>query len=87
MKKDTRAEYDRRDQVLRCLSDEEVASVSTAETLARLPDGDEYLDLAQLDRGVLLSGPSNVPMGRVLPKRAVQPATWRKILQQLDHRT
>jgi hypothetical protein len=52
--------------------------------LARLPDGDEYIDLAQLDRGVLLAGPSNVPMGRILPKRAVLPATWRKILAEMN---
>jgi hypothetical protein len=84
MKKDPRAEYETRDRVLRCLSDDEVASVSTAETLARLPDGDEYIDLAQLDRGVLLAGPSNVPMGRILPKRAVLPATWRKILAEMN---
>ena len=43
-----RSQYVTRDSILKLLSDDEVASVSTAETAARLTDGDEYLDLEHL---------------------------------------
>ena len=52
MKSDMRTENIARESVLKLLSDDEVASVSTAEAAARLLDGEEYLDLGQLDRGV-----------------------------------
>jgi len=65
------------------LSDEEVARVSTAETAARLLDGDEYLDLEQLGDGVRHAQSTPTPMGRVLPRSAVHQDTWNKILSQL----
>jgi len=52
MNNDLRTETVTRDNVLKLLSDDEVASVSTAETAPRLLDGEEYLDLEHLDRGV-----------------------------------
>jgi len=79
----TRSEYLTRDRVLKLLSDQEVASVSTAETADRLADGDEYLDLEHLHDGVQRAGSSAAPMGRVLPKKAIHESTWDKILQQL----
>ena len=48
-----------------------------------LSDGDEYLDLGQLDRGVCLAAGISAPMGCVVSKRAVREATWSKILSQL----
>jgi hypothetical protein len=83
MKNDQRAEYVTRDSVLKLLSDDEVAKVSTAETAARLADGDEYLDLEHIDRGVQRAGGTATPMGRVLPRKAVHADTWSKILTQL----
>jgi hypothetical protein len=83
MKSDERTEYVTRDSILKLLSDDEVAKVSTAETVARLLDGDEYLDLEQLDRGVQRAGGAVTPMGRVLPKNAVHANTWSKILTLL----
>ncbi|MGO8992944.1 MAG: hypothetical protein ACLQVI_06425 [Polyangiaceae bacterium] len=82
MTSEKRSEYLTRDSVMKLLSDAEVASVSTAETALRVADGDEYLDLEQLDRGVL-RGPTATPMGRVLPRKAVREATWSAILTQL----
>jgi hypothetical protein len=73
-----------RENILRLLSDHEVASVSHLEATARLLDGEEYLDLEQLGQGVRNDfGTTNTPMGHVLPRRAVHPATWDKILEQV----
>jgi len=72
-----------RHNILGMLSDDEVASVSTAETAMGLSDGDEYLDLEQLDRGVCLAAGISGPMGCVLSRRAVRETTWSKVLTQL----
>jgi hypothetical protein len=79
----SRTEYVTRDHILKLLSDEEVARVSTAETATRLTDGDEYLDLEKLHQGVRRAGGGAIPMGRVLPRKAVHADTWDKILKQL----
>ena len=81
MTNEKRTEYLTRDSILKLLSDEEVARVSNAEAGARLLDGDEYLDLEQLDKGVRRA--LGTSMGRVLPRKAVQESTWSKILTQL----
>jgi predicted transcriptional regulator len=83
MKTDARTEYLTRDSILKLLSDEEVAKVSMAETAVRLLEGDEYLDLEQLEQGVRRAGGAATPMGRVLPKNAVHANTWNKILMVL----
>jgi len=82
MKNDKRSEYVTRDSILRLLTDDEVAKVTTAETAARLADGAEYLDLEHVDQGVQRESASrtNAPMGRVLPRQAVHEKTWKKIL-------
>lgn len=83
MKSDMQTENVTRESVLKLLSDDEVASVSTAETAARLLDGEEYLDLGQLDRGVQQATRSATVMGHALPRRAVHKDTWSKILTLL----
>ncbi len=83
LKNDKQTEYATRDSILQLLSDDEVARVSTAETAARLADGDEDLDLKQLDQGVRHAQGTATPMGRVLPRKAVHANTWSKILTQL----
>ena len=83
MKIDERAGYVTRDSILKLLSDEEIARVSTAETAAGLAEGDEYLDLEHLDQGVRCAGGTAAPMGRVLPRNAVHTNTWSNILTQL----
>ena len=73
--------YQRRHAVLALLSDEEVARVSTWESEPRLADGEEYIDLARPERGALRAQPSSgVVMKDVLPRAAVSPETWSKIL-------
>jgi nucleotide-binding universal stress UspA family protein len=86
MKNDKRIEYETRDGILKLLTDQEVARVSTAETAAHLSPGDQYLDLEQLALGVKQAGDAGgttTPMGRILPRKAVQEDTWAKILAQL----
>jgi hypothetical protein len=83
MKTETRNDYMTREAVLKLLSPDEVAKVSTAETAKSLPDGEEYLDLEQLERGVLKASGKAPPMGRVLPRKAVEEQTWQKVLTQL----
>jgi hypothetical protein len=82
MKPSKRSEYLTRDGVLKLLSDDEVASVCTAETADHLADGEEYLDLAHLDLGVRRAAVAT-PMGRVLPRKAVHEGTWGKIMASL----
>ena len=76
-------QYVTRDSILKMLSEEEVDRVSTAETAVRLSDGDEYVDLEQLDRGVQRASGAKTDMGRVLPRKAVLDATWSKIVTEL----
>lgn len=77
------ANYITRDRVLKMLSDNEIAHVSTAETEPRLTDGDEYIDLEQLEQGVLRARVVPTPVGRVLPRKAVHDTTWTKIVAEL----
>ncbi|HPH30141.1 MAG TPA: hypothetical protein PLA87_25020, partial [Pseudomonadota bacterium] len=53
----------KRNDLLKLLSDNEVASVSLAETAVQLSDGDEYLDLSNLDKGVRSARKETIPMG------------------------
>jgi hypothetical protein len=87
MKNDERSAYVTRETILKLLSNDEVAKVSMAETAARLPDGDEYIDLEHLERGVQRAGGSPTPMGHVLSKKSVHPETWVKILAELAGRS
>ena len=84
MKTTKRSEYLTRNDILKQLTDVEVTHVSTAETAAHLADGDEYLDLDQLERGVQQACGAIAPsMGRLLPKKALPVATWKKLISLL----
>ena len=88
MKKDTGVELATRESILKQLSDAEVARVCTAETQNQLASGEEFLDLKHLERGVRRARPpagvlSTVAMARVLPRSALDEATWTKIVAQL----
>lgn len=73
-----------RDTILKLLSDEENAKVSTAEAASGLTEGQEYLDLEQLDQGVQRAkASSKMDMGHIIPRSSVRDATWTKILSQL----
>ena len=79
-----RAELVARETILKLLSDDETARVSTAEAAGTLIDGAEYLDLEHIDKGIQrATGATNVTMGHVLPRRAVTAGTWTKILAHL----
>ena len=79
-----RAEHVTRDTILKLLSNEEIARVSTAETASGLSEGEEYLDLEHLDQGVQRAkAATKVTMGHILPRSAVRDETWSKILAQL----
>jgi hypothetical protein len=83
MTTDQRTEFVTRNSILKLLADDEVGKVSMDETAPGLVDGDEYLDLEQLEQGVQGAGKDATPMGRVLPRKSVHPTTWRKILALL----
>lgn len=83
MKSEQRRHYLVRAGMLKLLSHEEVASVSTAEPADQLGEGDEYIDLKHIDRGVCRARGVTPPMARVLDRKAVKEATWTKIVQQL----
>jgi len=78
-----RTELVARHSILTLLANDEAASVSMAETAIALSPGDEYLDLAQLDRGVRRVAGSSAVLCNVLPRGAVCEATWRKVLTEL----
>jgi hypothetical protein len=83
MKADERVTYITRESILQLLSEDEVASVSTAERVARLSAGDEFVDLDHLDDGVRRAGAATPPLGHLLPKKAVREGTWTNILAHL----
>ena len=76
MEKASPMDYSAADKILKLLTDDEVAKVSTAESAAKLSDGDEYIDLESLRSGVQRAEGAKTPMGRVLPKSAVHASTW-----------
>lgn len=80
----TRAEMTTRDIVLMLLDDEELARATTSENKPRLLDGDEYVELDHLDRGVRRAHGSRTPMHRVIPRWSVHPTTWDLILSKLS---
>jgi hypothetical protein len=80
---DTRTTLELRDSILKLLSDEEIAKVSTAEAAPKLTDGDEYIDLEKLDAGVNTADGDPIPAGRILARVEVNPETWTEILNKL----
>jgi len=73
----------RREGIMAMLSDEETARVSNAEAEFRLTDGDEYLDLEHLDRGMQRAKGTIGSLGRVIPRKSVHRDTWTKIMASL----
>jgi|GEM_PF-1031852 len=79
----SRSERVTRDNTFVLLGDDELVCLSCAETTTRLAEGEEYLDLKALTKGVRRASGGGVQCGRVIPRRAVQTATWDKILAEL----
>ena len=68
-----------RDTILKLLSEEQVARISTAETMPALSDGAEYLDLENFDRGVQHADASTkFTTGNVLAAQSPTRVTWAK---------
>ena len=74
-----------RDSLLNILNAEELARAGTRQTAASLTRGDEFIDLAQIDRGVQRAGDAH-PAEDVLPRKAVHEHTWLKIVANLNAR-
>ena len=73
-----------REDIMRLLTDEEVARVSTAEAGSRLAPGTEYIDLEQVDRGVQRVGEMKpASLSSALPRASVGPQTWDRIVEML----
>ena len=82
-----RTDGETRDQVLKLLSSDEVARMSTEEGYPRLADGDEYIDLAAPDNGVRsVHGAMQLTAGKVLARKAVSAETWAKIAMRFGAR-
>lgn len=80
-----RTEYVARDDIMKLLSNEEVAKVSAAEGTCGLIEGGEYLDLEHLDQGIQRAkAPIEVTMGHILPRSAVCVETWNRIIVRLS---
>jgi len=74
----------RRESIIELLTDEEVSSVSTVESEVKLDEGDEFLDLERLDKGVERADGVLVHMGSVLARKAVRDDTWGRIVELLS---
>lgn len=86
MSEPTRAEFVTRDTIMKLLSNEEIAKISSAEAASGLTEGAEYLDLQHLDLGVQRSHAlTKVAIGHVLPKGAVSEKTWSTVVAELAH--
>jgi hypothetical protein len=76
--------YATRNTILHLLSDEERERLGLVEAGPPLVDGDEFIDLQQLDQGVQdRFTMTTIQMDDVLPRHAVQETTWNKICATL----
>jgi len=83
MKQEHRAELISRDAILKMLSKDEIASVSTAETAMNLKKGAEYIDLTHLELGVQKAHGDAVVMGHILSRKSVHQDSWTKIVAEI----
>jgi hypothetical protein len=74
-----------RETILKLLSDEENAKLSTLEDGKSLTPDEQYVDLEHPERGVQTAG-SGGNIGSLLPRQAVHEETWQKIVAMIqDH--
>ncbi len=81
----TRPNHDRyatRESLLELLSDDDTAKVSNAES-APLSEGDEYIDLTEIPKGVQRADGVPIDLGHALPRKAVAEATWRSLMKRM----
>ena len=75
--------YTLRDSIMNALSDEEISRVSNAESVVQLANGEEYLDLAELEQGVRKSIGVNLNLNNAITRKAVHQDTWNTIVSLL----
>jgi hypothetical protein len=85
VKADNRAQYVTRDIIMNLLTDNEVASVTHAGTTVCVTNGDSYVDLENLGRGVQHVDARSSFTGTILPQKSVQEKTWNSILEKMQH--
>jgi hypothetical protein len=86
MKTENEKEYITRQEILDMLSDEEVTKVAIEEEPSRLIEGDEYIDLEHLERGIQqVLGGFKKDSNNVLARSVVRDETWAKIINKLPH--
>jgi hypothetical protein len=73
-----------RNAILNVLWNDDIADVGRAKIPPRLERGDEFIDLQLLDKGVQHALRATAPTGGVLPRKAVQAATWLQIVARLS---
>lgn len=80
----TKKEYDfiSRESLLKILSDDEASRLRMNEPATQLGDGDEFIDLMEIERGVQRAGEVNPK--DVLPRKALHENTWRKIVTNVN---
>jgi len=80
-----RTEFETRDAILKLLSDDEIARVSTREAGPPLGPGEEYLDLKHLKHGVrYMTSMTHVKISDLLPRNVLSDETWSKICARLS---
>lgn len=73
-----------REAVLMLLTDAEIARVSNMEMASTLREGEEFLDLAQLDKGVQRAGgKDDARLTNIIPRHALSAETWERITATL----
>lgn len=79
-----RADLVTKENLMKLLSDTEVANVSNTEKALGLNNGDEFIDLEHIKKGIqFASAKTKTPPGQVLSKKSVHAKTWTKILKEL----
>lgn len=84
MNNEKRSQYFTKASILELLSDDEVARVTTAESLKGLSEGDEYIDLENLDKGVCVARGVVPSMSNVIARKTVLQHTWGNILTRMS---
>ncbi len=65
------------------LPERDLATLANAEDVDALQEGAEYVHLLLLERGVIHRGAMRPRPGNLLPRPAVQPATWDVVIAQV----
>jgi hypothetical protein len=74
----------KKNSIVSLLSDAEIGKVSMAETKKNLAEGDQFVDLDNLDAGVQIAKAGGaLVIDDIIPRSAIGPETWDRIVQRL----